>query len=234
MQEAKGWHSRGYVPHFDSPENVQHVVFRTLGSIPAAILAGLDGNAGQRRTQVDAILDSSTSGHLLAMPAHARIVQDCLMHFDSQRYNLIAWCIMPNHVHVLIEQIEGYSLGQCVRSWKQFSTTAINRLSGSSGQIWAHDYFDRFIRHEDHFAQTLGYIENNPVKAGLVTKPEDWPFSSATNGLSPSPSAETMASNAPPCAHCFNSVRVSGETASVSTGMKLPERANGVTSASAD
>ena len=179
--DAKGWHSCGYLPHFDSPENIQHVVFRTLGSIPAAIFAEFHDDPALRRSQVDAFLDKSASGHLLAVPAHAAIVEDCLLHFDRQRYNLLGWCVMPNHVHVLVEQLIGHNLGQCVRSWKQFSTLAINRLTGRSGPVWTPDYFDRFMRNKDHFAQTLGYVENNPVKAGLVAEAKAWPFSSASS-----------------------------------------------------
>ena len=50
---------------------------------------------------------------------------------------------------------------------------------GGAGTVWAKDYFDRFIRDEIHFLNTVRYIEENPVKAGLVARPSDWPFSSA-------------------------------------------------------
>jgi len=86
---------------------------------------------------------------------------------------------MPNHVHVVLEQLQGWNLGQVVRSWKLFTTRELNELQGTRGAIWASDYFDRYMRDEDHLQQTIGYVENNPVKAGLVLTPEEWPFSSA-------------------------------------------------------
>jgi REP-associated tyrosine transposase len=66
-----------------------------------------------------------------------------------------------------------------VRSWKLFTTRALNKVHSTSGAVWAPDYFDRYMRDEDHLLQTIGYVENNPVKAGFVRPPEEWPFSSA-------------------------------------------------------
>ena len=60
-----------------------------------------------------------------------------------------------------------------------FTGREINRESGKVGPFWARDYFDRFMRDEDHLARTLQYVEANPVKAGLVTEAADWLFSSA-------------------------------------------------------
>jgi REP element-mobilizing transposase RayT len=179
MISAKGWHGRGYLPHFDSPETVQHVVFRTAGSLPDAVLRDLATDVARRRTAIDTALDRSTSGHILRGPDAAAIVQNALRHFDELRYRLLAWCVMPNHVHVVLEQLQGWNLGQTVRSWKLFTTRALNELHRSGGAVWAPDYFDRYMRDEDHLLQTIGYVENNPVKAGFVRAPEEWPFSSA-------------------------------------------------------
>jgi REP element-mobilizing transposase RayT len=179
MGNPKGWHGRGYLPHFDSPAAVQHVVFRTAGSLPQPVLRDLPTDIARRRTAIDTALDRSTSGHILCRPKAAATVENALRHFHEQRYRLLAWCVMPNHVHVVVEQIQGWSLGQTVRSWKLFTTRALNELHGSRGAVWAPDYFDRYMRDEDHLQQTIGYVENNPVKAGFVGALEEWPFSSA-------------------------------------------------------
>jgi REP element-mobilizing transposase RayT len=179
MNGPKGWHGRGYLPHFDSPETVQHVVFRTAGSLPEAVMSDLPTNIARRRRAVDAALDRSTSGDILHRPEAAAIVENAIRHFDGQRYRLLAWCVMPNHVHVVLEQLQGWNLGWIVRSWKLFTTRGLNELQGSSGPIWASDYFDRYMRDEDHLQQTIGYVESNPVKAGLVLEPDEWLFSSA-------------------------------------------------------
>ena len=86
---------------------------------------------------------------------------------------------MPNHVHVVIEMLGAHSLSDIVRSWKTFSARLANAQLGRSGPFWHADYFDRYMRDERHFRQTLEYVENNPVKAGLARVPADWAWSSA-------------------------------------------------------
>ena len=99
--------------------------------------------------------------------------------FDGQRYRLLAWCVMPNHVHVVIEQIAGFTLGGIIKSWKMASTRAINASTAASGAVWASDYFDRYMRNEEQLERTIAYVENNPVSAGLCAAPADWTWSSA-------------------------------------------------------
>lgn len=70
-------------------------------------------------------------------------------------------------------------LGELVKSWKIYSTRKINEMLGRKGGLWALDYHDRYIRDADHLANARNYIRNNPVKAGLCNKPEDWQWSSA-------------------------------------------------------
>jgi putative DNA methylase len=91
---------------------------------------------------------------------------------------------MPNHVHVLIEPMLSYKVGEIVRSWKMFSTRSMARedreLVGQSGKIWQADYFDRYIRDERHYRAATHYIHQNPVKAGLVLDAADWNWSSCS------------------------------------------------------
>ncbi|HEX7678647.1 MAG TPA: transposase [Thermoanaerobaculia bacterium] len=89
------------------------------------------------------------------------------------------WCVMPNHVHVLIETFEGFGLPALLYSWKSYTAKEINKLLGTRGQFWFDEYRDRFIRDERHFHTSVAYIENNPVKAGLCQVPEEWVFSSS-------------------------------------------------------
>jgi REP element-mobilizing transposase RayT len=91
---------------------------------------------------------------------------------------------MPTHVHVLVEQIEGYTLAAVVHSWKSFTSNAANRALDRSGSFWASEYYDRFMRNEVHLETTRAYVVNNPVVAGLCAFPEDWRYSSAWNGRS--------------------------------------------------
>ncbi len=173
----KGWHSRGYLPHFDSAETIQFVTFRLADSLPRAVaedLARLPDNLAE----TDHRLDGGLGLCWLKEPAVAELVQKALMHFDGQRYRLLAWCIMPNHVHVVVEPMAEGSLGGIVHSWKSFTAKEANRLLGRRGPFWHKDYFDRYIRDEGHLARTVEYIEDNPVKAGLASTNAEWPWSS--------------------------------------------------------
>ena len=182
MTEHRGWNSRGYLPHLDAAAVSQHVTFRLHGSLPASVVDRLkaDGDGAAYSSAVDEELDRGNGPVWLADPACAAIVADALRQFDGQRYDLLAWCVMPNHVHVLIRQVEGWPLGAIVKSWKSYTAKMINRRLERSGPFWAADYFDRYTRDEAQLIGAVRYIEANPVMAGLCARPEDWPFSSAT------------------------------------------------------
>jgi len=86
---------------------------------------------------------------------------------------------MPNHVHVGLEAANGYRLGAILHSWKSFTANKVNALLGRTGAFWHDDYFDRYMRDEDHLIRTVRYVEQNPVKAGLVDTDSDWNWSSS-------------------------------------------------------
>lgn len=144
------------------------------------ILADETSALGSER--FEALLDAGHGEGLLARPEIGAIVQNALLHFDADRDCLHAWCVMPNHVHVLATPLEGASLSSLVHSWKSFTAHAINAALGRQGTLWFEEYFDRAIRDDEHFWTAKAYIEENPVKAGLCVSPEDWPFSSAGVG----------------------------------------------------
>ena len=155
-----GWRSRGYIPHCDSGGLIQHVVFSTVGH--------KRDETGRNFGQL-----------LLARPETASLMQDVLLHFDGDRYRIWAWCVMPNHVHVVAEQCEGWELARVVHAWKSFSANQINRVLGRNGAVWMREYFDRFMRNDDHLWTTIDYVENNPVEANLCATAADWRWSSA-------------------------------------------------------
>ena len=86
---------------------------------------------------------------------------------------------MPNHAHVVVQQVQGWPLAHVVHGWKSFTANQINRTLGRSGRAWLREYYDRFMRDNEHLATTVAYVEANPVDAGLVLRPEDWIWSSA-------------------------------------------------------
>ena len=106
-------------------------------------------------------------------------MQDALLFFDRKRYRLVEGCVMPNHVHVLIEQTAGVPLHSILRSWKGYTSRQANAILRRSGPFWMRDYFDRYMRSDDHLRTVRRYIRRNPVLAGLCSEPEKWPWSSA-------------------------------------------------------
>ncbi|WP_459923059.1 REP-associated tyrosine transposase [Desulfatiferula olefinivorans] len=117
----------------------------------------------------------------------AKIVVDAWAFFHGKRYDLIAYVVMPNHVHVLIKTYEGFPLSDVIHSWKSFTAHEFKKRLEEGGKcgrdtrapIWQRDYYDRFIRDEKHFTQAINYIHENPVKAGLCSHASEWPWSSA-------------------------------------------------------
>jgi REP element-mobilizing transposase RayT len=106
-------------------------------------------------------------------------VQNSFLFFDGERYRLTAWVVMPNHAHMLLTPCEGQELSAILQSLKSYTASEANKLAGRQGQFWQPESFDRWVRDADHFAKVIAYIENNPVKARLCGKPEDWPYSRA-------------------------------------------------------
>lgn len=176
--EHKGWHSRGYLPHFDSQDVVQSVTFRLADSLPEIALAKLRV-AARAESLRDEMRDRGWGACWLKRDDIARLVEDAFLAFDASRYRLLAWTIMPNHVHVLLAPMPSVRLGAIVSSWKRFSAREANLRLGRTGAFWQHDYWDRFIRNDEHYAAVLHYVDFNPVKAGLVEAPHLWPWGSA-------------------------------------------------------
>ena len=189
----KAWHSRGYLPHLDQPDIIQSITFRLADSVPADVIAawkselalkGREATSDPRCAELrERIERYAGQGHGACWLRDERIagqVEDALLHFDGVRYRLLSWVIMPNHVHALIETTPGFPLEAVVHSWKSFTAKQVNKIIGRSGQVWEEDYFDRYIRDENHLSTVVDYIEQNPVKAGLVDTASDWRWSSAS------------------------------------------------------
>ena len=174
----KGWHSRNYLPHFDSQDVIQFVTFRLADSLPTEAVQRLR-TADRPKTLRHKMLDRGWGACWLRADPIARLVEDAFLTFDGTRYRLHAWTVMPNHVHVLFTVLSLASLGDIVSSWKRFTARQANRQLGRSGAFWQTEYWDRFIRNERHFAAAESYIDQNPVKAGLVEHAQQWPHGSA-------------------------------------------------------
>ncbi len=131
------------------------------------------------RRRIEEYLDAGHGECWLRQPEIARLVEDTLVLFDPKRYRLLAWCIMPNHVHALVETKEGFPLVDVLHSWKSFTSGEANKLLRRRGEFWQREYLDRYIRNATHYENVVAYIEENPVKARLARFKTDWLWSSA-------------------------------------------------------
>ncbi len=123
--------------------------------------------------RIESFLDAGQGACHLRDPRIATLVQEALKHFDGQRYDLIAWCVMPNHVHVVLRPLAGNDLSDVLHSWKSFTAKEVNSVLGLSGQFWQEEYYDHLIRDEEDFNNQINYVLGNPLKAGLT----DWAWS---------------------------------------------------------
>ena len=183
-----GWHSRGYLPHFDGRALPQFITFHLADSIPRKVIQGwrqelksltYEQERIVLQKRIEKYLDQGYGAAFLKVPQVARMVQNSLLKFDGIRYRLFSWVVMPNHVHSLLTRFDQYELSDILHSLKSYTSHEANKILHRDGQFWIEDYFDRYIRSEEHFERTVKYIENNPVKAGLCRRPEDWPYGSA-------------------------------------------------------
>ena len=209
-RELRGWHSRGYLPHFDSPNRIQHVTVHLADSLPKSAIERVDQMIEampdgerqiERRKRLHEWIDAGHGACYLGDAECAKVVEDALLYFNDERYHLYAWVVMPNHFHVLFQPINDWSMAEIVASWKRFTSTEIKKVlrarmeearqeSGDPGSanlrigisepLWPREYWDRYIRNEKHLQAVITYIELNPVKVALCANAADWQWSSAS------------------------------------------------------
>ncbi len=95
------------------------------------------------------------------------------------RFHLLAFAIMPDHLHLLLMPGRSTTLGLIMQEIKKGSARLINRRLGRRGKVWMDQYYDHGIRSEREFWEKVAYIHDNPVKEGLVEEASAYPFSSA-------------------------------------------------------
>ncbi|MEN6576514.1 MAG: valine--tRNA ligase [Phycisphaerales bacterium] len=179
-----------YLPHWSKDDAVYAVTFRLADAVPNDVseawrvqrkeivqraeqqgrsISYVEQIELQRlySTKIETFLDAGHGECLLKNPQAAEIVQNALRHFDNERYEIVAWAIMPNHVHVIVRPFAGEELSKIVQSWKSFTAKEINRLLDRQGSLWMDEYYDHLIRDGKDLANQVGYALTNPEKAGL-------------------------------------------------------------------
>jgi putative transposase len=114
-------------------------------------------------------------------PEERGLVLAALLHYSDNKWEVFAVVIMPDHVHALVKPLphpdEGvYNLAEIIHSVKRFSVYEINKSRGAQGSLWQDERYDRIVRGEAEFLEKWNYLRNNPVKAGLADRPENYPW----------------------------------------------------------
>ncbi|MBL8047041.1 MAG: transposase [Chthonomonas sp.] len=177
-----------YLPHWTRENGIYHVVFRLVDSLPKDVVLLLRDEKAHllshhcdqelndvqiRRlnelssARVSDALDRGIGECLLRNSAAAEIMEAVVRHFDKQRYHLHAWCIMPNHVHTVLQPIAPFKLPDITHSWKSYSAHAINKALGRTGSLWHKESYDHLIRTEQSYRRIIQYVLDNPARAGL-------------------------------------------------------------------
>jgi putative transposase len=210
---------RRHLPHWQPEQAVLFVTFRLAGSLPSTVLEELqhereraekalaqssDPVAHYRQNDLDdrcyfgrwdRALDADTQGpRWLARPEIAEVVAEALHYRDGKAYELLAYCIMPNHVHLVcrigapqdddVGRIDNPSyqgrpvpLHRIMHSLKRHTARQANLKLSRQGAFWQQESYDRVVRDSEELQRIVDYVLYNPVKAGLVEDWEDWPWS---------------------------------------------------------
>ena len=120
--------------------------------------------------RVDACLDAGLGGCALRQPKVATLVLGALRFFEGERYELLGWVLLPNHVHVLVRPFDDHALEDVMHSWKSYTANRANEMLGRSGPFWQREYFDHIVRSDEDLMRFAGYLRKNPGRSGL----RDW------------------------------------------------------------
>ena len=140
--------------------------------------------------QIEKWLDNGATNRCLEKPELAMVVVSAMRNFAEERYDLFAFAVMPSHVHWVFQPrtdwIESSEAGgkrtpreRITHSINRYTAGQCNKLLNKAGTFWQHESFDHWIRDVDELERIIRYVEENPVKAGLVVSPEQWLYSSA-------------------------------------------------------
>ena len=132
----------------------------------------------QQFDKIDTSLPFMTSQFWLTSPEIAAIIEDSIQHRNNIQYTLYCYCIMPNHVHILIQPLlekddNPFALSKIMHGLKGYTSTKCNFVLNRTGSFWFPENYDHYVRNEQEFNNVIDYILQNPVKAGLV---QDWQY----------------------------------------------------------
>ena len=187
------------LPHRLPPGEAVFLTFRLAGSLPREVIAQLQAEtelatnrlalepdqlyAAQKKYfgRFDAQLARGEFGPTwLRQPEIAALVAQSLHYFDGKNYNLLCYCLMPNHVHLVVAlPDEVPPLVRTLQRLKSYTATQANKLLGLTGAFWQSETYDHVVR-QGELERIVSYMLENPVKAGLVEDWQQWPHNYLT------------------------------------------------------
>lgn len=229
MQDEKIYYRRN-LPHYQPSHASYFITFRLAGSLPNDVIIKLkeeyesaikkvkinnphginvkelDDSRKRYFKRFDEFLDKHTSGpKWLNDERVAKIVEDAIRYRDGKEYELIAYCIMPNHVHMVVDversdnsdaertlvskepgdrtevrstvSYKNYKLTKILREIKGSTARECNKILNRSGAFWQHESYDHVIRNGKECGNIISYVLNNPVNAGIVADWQKWKWS---------------------------------------------------------
>ena len=189
---------RRNLPHIQPDDGTFAISYRISGTLPKSVIEYYETEYERQKSNTDKLnkegelffniiddyLDKSKNKNILKNEMLAGIVADSLRFYDEKYFKLIAYCIMPNHVHVILdkESFPQSSLTSLFGSIKGYSAYNINKELGSGGKFWSSEIYDHLIRNDKDLINQIKYLINNPVKANLVEEWEEWKYSFLRDG----------------------------------------------------
>ena len=196
--------NRGRLPHWEKEEGLYFITFHLGDSLPrqalhemvernrifaAAKSVGAPLTPAQEvftakysQKRIEEYFDRGSGDCFLKDPRVADATAQALRFWHGRRYRLVAWCIMPTHVHVICHLLPGENLSDVLRGWKVYSAREANRILGRRGRFWRREYYDRLIRGDGELQRAAQYVLSNPERAGL--KNWKWVWSEGREALS--------------------------------------------------
>jgi REP element-mobilizing transposase RayT len=183
------------LPHWTRREAIYAVTFRLADALPQHVLDAWQSErdrllavarAQQRQLipqevrklqelhhdKVQKYLDAGHGSCALRNPDVAKCVADTLIKFDGTRFHLAGWCVMPNHVHAVLQPLPGHDLPEIMHSIKSWTAKAANQILGRVGTFWQSEYYDHLVRDDDDLLNQVEYAWSDADRAGM----EAWPW----------------------------------------------------------
>jgi REP element-mobilizing transposase RayT len=180
---------RGQLPHWEVMDADYFITMRLAGTLPHFLKDELkqiikDANGrGYWNTsrkyfvKMEAWLDNDYTNMILIQDQIANIITSTFEIYESKGIcKFYSYVIMPNHIHWFFRPLN-QSMSEIIQNIKRITARMANQSLGRTGRrFWQKEWFDHWSRTPEESEKIIQYIRNNPVKAGLVAKPEEWPY----------------------------------------------------------